>query len=64
MGESSIGEELNTDMRLLTNSREPESFFRSHHMLSNSRIYQHSMKPEGSLPCTQELAIGPRPQAD
>jgi hypothetical protein len=28
------------------------------------RILQHFMEPEGSLPCSQEPAIGPYPQPD
>jgi hypothetical protein len=42
---------------LLTYGAEP--FLRSCQLCSHSRTSQHFMKPEGSLPCSQEPSTGP-----
>jgi hypothetical protein len=36
-----------------------EPFSRSRHSLSHSRISQHFMEPEGSLPCSEEPSFSP-----
>jgi hypothetical protein len=41
-----------------------EPFLRSRQSLSYSRISQHYMEPEGSLPRSQEPSTGPYPQPD
>jgi hypothetical protein len=41
-----------------------ESFLRSRQLRSYSRIYQHFMEPEGSLPYSQEPSTGPYFHAD
>jgi hypothetical protein len=41
-----------------------ESFLRSCQLLSNSRISQHLVEPEGSLPCSEEPSSSPYPEPD
>jgi hypothetical protein len=41
-----------------------EPFLRSRQLLSHSRIPQHFMEPEASLPCSQEPSASPYPEPD
>jgi hypothetical protein len=43
----------NFPMEMLTNSHGAQAFLRSRHMLSYSRISQHFIEAEGSLPCSE-----------
>jgi hypothetical protein len=41
-----------------------ESFLRSRQLCSHSRVSQHFMKPECSLPCSQEPSTGSYPESN
>jgi hypothetical protein len=43
-------------------TRGAEHFLRSRQLFSHSRTSQHFMKPEGSLPCSQEPSTGLYPE--
>jgi hypothetical protein len=50
--------------RLTHSTHGAEPFLRSRQLCSYSRISQHFMEPEGSLPCSQEPSTGSYPKPD
>jgi hypothetical protein len=50
------------DIASLTHGAEP--FLRSRQLCSYSRTSHHCMKPESSLPCSQEPSAGPYPEPE
>jgi hypothetical protein len=59
---SALAPHLQWSIVLTTHGAEP--FWRSRQFCSYSRISQHFMKPEGSLPCSQESSTGPYPSLE